>query len=298
MAKKNKKNKKNFKQFNIDTLEDGIYVLGTLISRVIVNLEKYKEYCEEASELARCYCSKCGEGSTEVLIPAKVYDDINDKLLYRQREILKYTADHQKSSFSYIDLRQILEKKTYLTRTLDEETNKILAELLDIRNWTFHNPQSLLTANQEVAEKRIPASFEGVVKIEHPLNPLPIARVTHYDLPNLLSLLRHNEVRVKQFETVLTNMKLDYSSMYANSAKRGVVVGYGGFSISERGLWTPEVVYLDVPIVARLNDPGVDTTLISMAIQQSKYDGTDAAFNSCTRNTVQVDDESADAQGE
>jgi hypothetical protein len=293
-----KKNKKDFKQFNIDALEDGIYVLGTLISRVIVHLEKYKEYCTEASELARCYCSQSGEGTTEVLIPAKVYDDINDKLLYRQREILKYTADHQKSSFSYIDLRQLLEKRGFLTRTLDEETKEILAELLDIRNWTFHNPQSLLTANQEVAEKSIPSSLKGVVKIEYPLNPLRIERVTNYDLTTMHSLLRHNEVRAKQFETVLTNMKLDYSSMYANSSKCGVVVGYGGFSISERGLWTPEIVYLDVPRVARLNDPGVDATLISMAIQKSKYDGTDAAFNSLASNTAQIDEESANTQEE
>lgn len=292
------KSKKAFKQYGLNTLEDGIYALGTLIASVSVNLEKYREYCDEAIELATRYYAELSSGASEVLIPAKEYEDINDKLLYRQREILKYTADYQDSSFSYINLRKMLEKKNYLARTLDEETLKILADLLDIRNWTFHNPQSLLTANQEVTEKSIPDWLIGLVKIEHQLNPLPITRVTHYDYATLLSLLRHNEVRAKQFETVLTNMKLDYSSMYANSSKRCAVLEYGGVSISASGTFSPEVVYRDVPTIARLNDPSVDTTLISMAIQKSKYDGTDEAFKSWARNAVQKDEENGDEQGE
>lgn len=61
-----------------------------------VNLEKYKEYASEAESLL--------ESTQEEYVPAKEYDDVNDKLLYRQREILKFTADHQSSSFSYIGI--------------------------------------------------------------------------------------------------------------------------------------------------------------------------------------------------
>lgn len=285
------KSKKAFKQFELNTLEDGIYALGTLIASVIVNLEKYRAYCDEAIELAAHYYSKASSSTSEVLIPAKEYEDINDKLLYRQREILKYTADYQDSSFSYINLRKILEKKKYLSRTLDVETCKILAELLDIRNWTFHNPQSLLTANHEVSEKSIPDWLIGLVTIEHQLNPLLITRVTHYDYATLLSLLRHNEVRAKQFETVLASMKLDYSSMYANSSKRCAVLECGGVLLSESGTFSAEVIYQDMLTIARLNDPSVDITMISMAIQKSKYDGTDEAFKNWARNTLKEDEE-------
>lgn len=86
--------KQQFKQFSITCAEDACLVLGMLISGISVNLEKYKEYASEAESLL--------ESIQEEFVPAKEYDDVNDKLLYRQREILKFTADHQSSSFSYI----------------------------------------------------------------------------------------------------------------------------------------------------------------------------------------------------
>ena len=115
--------------------------------------------------------------------------------------------------------------------------------------------------------------------------------------PTLLSLLLHNEVRTKQFETVLENMKLDYSAMYANSSKQCVVLEYGGFTVSENGAFSPRVVYQDVPTIARLSDSSVDTTLISMAIQKSKYDGTDKSFESFARNSAQDKKENEDNYG-
>ena len=66
-------------------------------------LEKYKEYASEAKTLL--------ENANSEYILAKNYDDINDKLLFRQYEILKLFADHQSSSFSYIDLRKLLKKR-------------------------------------------------------------------------------------------------------------------------------------------------------------------------------------------
>ena len=79
--------KQQFKQFSITCAEDACIALGALISGVSVNLEKYKEYASEAESLL--------ESIQEEYVPAKEYDDVNDKLLYRQREILKFTADHQ-----------------------------------------------------------------------------------------------------------------------------------------------------------------------------------------------------------
>ena len=129
--------KQQFKQFSITCAEDACIALGTLISGVSVNLEKYKEYASEAEALL--------ESINQEYVPAKEYDDVNDKLLYRQREMLKLTADYQSSSFSYIDLRKILEKNKYISSPLSEDVAAILSELLDVRNCTFHNPQSLLS---------------------------------------------------------------------------------------------------------------------------------------------------------
>ena len=156
--------KQQFKQFSITCAEDACLVLGMLISGMTVNLEKYKEYASEAESLL--------ESTQEEYVPAKEYDDVNDKLLYRQREILKFTADHQSSSFSYIDLRKILEKQRYISSPLSEEVSAILSEFLDVRNWTFHNPQSLMVAAKEAARKDIPDELKEITQVTPQLNPV------------------------------------------------------------------------------------------------------------------------------
>ena len=95
--------KQEYKRFNVDSIQNACLVMGMLISGVIVHLEKYKEYASEAKTLL--------ENANSEYILAKNYDDINDKLLFRQYEILKLFADHQSSSFSYIYLRKLLEKR-------------------------------------------------------------------------------------------------------------------------------------------------------------------------------------------
>lgn len=255
--------KKKLKQFTIDNIQDGCLALSMLITGVIVNLEKYKEYAEEAEQLLSNADSEC--------IPAKAYDDINDKLLYRQREILKLCADHQNSSFAYIDLRKILEKQGYLTTSLSEEAAGILNELLDVRNWTFHNPQSLLVAAKEAAEKNIPDELKGIATIVPQLNPVLIRKIDAYDLLTLASLTIHTQRRISQFETILNCMKSDYQEMFNSIENKPLLLGVNGF--------TSDIQYIDRHVVAHLDDYNSDVAQISMAIQKSKYDGSDELFN-------------------
>lgn len=138
--------KKQYKQFTINTVEDACLVLKSLIVPVIIDLEKFKMYSDEAEQILKQYNRKTS-------IPAGVYDSIHDKVLYQQRELLRFLADHKSASFSYIKVRKILVKKKLLKRELLPESNKILNELLDVRNWSFHNVQSMLTADLELAKK-------------------------------------------------------------------------------------------------------------------------------------------------
>lgn len=255
--------KKKFKQFTIDNIQDGCLALSMLIAGVVVNLEKYKEYAEEAEQLLSSADSES--------IPARTYDDINDKLLYRQREILKLCADHQSSSFAYIDLRKILEKQGYLTTSLSEEAAGILNELLDVRHWTFHNPQSLLVAAKEAAEKNIPVELKGIATIVPQLNPVLIRKVDSYDLLMLASLTIHTQKRISQFETILNCMKSDYQEMFNSIENKPLLLGVNGF--------TSDIQYIDRHVVAHLDDYNSDVAQISMAIQKSKYDGSDELFN-------------------
>ena len=202
-----KGNKKQYKQFAINSLEDGCLVLKSLIVPVIIELEKFRNYSDEAEVLLEKY-------KLDGFIPANIYDSIHDKILYQQRELLRFMADHQSSSFSYISVRELLEKKGFLKSSLTENSNKTLKELLDIRNWSFHNAQSMLVADLEMAKKSIPSEMVGSVEIKPMLNPVVIRKVKTYTWKMFADFVFHNKVRLAQFELILSEMKKDYQEMY------------------------------------------------------------------------------------
>lgn len=254
--------KQQYKQFSINNIEDACLALGTLIASVIINLKRYKEYSAELAKLL--------EDADSEYIPADTYEAVNDKLLYRQHEILKFTADRQTSSFSYIDLRKLLEKKGFLKKQLPEEMSRLLNEFLDVRNWTFHNPQSLLVAAKEAMEKRIPDELKGIVKVTPQLNPVLVPVVIKYELLMLASLTIHTQKRIEQYESVLQSMKMDYQEMYDLIGNKPLIFARGEFSSI--------VQYIDHPSISRLTSLSSDISQISMAIHKSKYDGTDEKF--------------------
>ena len=236
-----------------------------------MNLKKYKQYSEEVDVLITKYVKFDEETEEEVLIPADEYDDINDKLLYRQREILKFVSDCNKSSFSYIDLRKILLKGNYLTTQLDKDMAELLNELLNVRNWTFHNPQSLMVATEEVMERTIPKELKGIAKIQPQITPLIITHNSHYDVPMLLSLSLHTDRRISQFELILEQMKADYNEMYQKVENKPFYI------IGPKD--TTNAIFYERSIPNRFVSSNSDISQISMAIQKSKYDGSVDAFN-------------------
>ena len=255
--------KQQYKQFTINSIQDACLALGMLISGVVVNLDKYMEYAIEAELLL--------EKTDGEYVPAKEYECVNDKLLFRQREILKLTADHQSSSFSYIDLRKHLEKNKYLSSSLSQEVIDLLSEFLDIRNWSFHNPQSLMVAAKEAAEKGIPKELIGMAHITPQINPVIIQRIDKYEMVMLASLVIHSKRRIEQFEKLLASMKADYQELFDSIEDKPYIMTAQGLS--------SEVQYIEVRTTASLSDHGSDIAQISMAIQKSKYDGSEEKFN-------------------
>lgn len=261
-----KESKKKYKQFTIESIEDACGVLASLITEVSVNMDKYVEYTEEAISLL--------ENEDDDYVDEKAYYDINDKLLFRQREILKVVADCQTNSFSYKQFRKLLQKKNYITGVLDEEIEKILSEFLDVRNWTFHNPQSLAVAKKEVAEKNIPDWLKGNIKIIPQLNPVYIGKVEKVEIIVLASLVLHAQKRIEQFNMILQSMKQDYQKLYDSITPKQMLL--------ENGNWTSEVQYIEFKNIGKLKSYESDVTQISMAIQKSKYDGSDEEYKKWT----------------
>lgn len=261
-------NKKKYKQFPIITLEDGCFVLQSLIIPVVIYLGKIKSYAGEVEKVFNTY-------KPDDLIPARVYDPLHDKVLYQQRELLKFIADHQSSSFSYINLRPLLTRKGFLKRELHEESKRTLNELLDIRNWSFHNVQSMITADSEIANKSIPPELKGFVEIKPMLNPVIIKKVKSYTWSMMSSFIVHNDERANQFETILSEMKKDYQEMYEALLSNQII-------LTETG-WTSEVQYVEQEVNGlNPHTAGSDISSLSMGIQKGKYDGTDESLKKWT----------------
>lgn len=258
--------KQQFKQFIVNSRYDACSVLGMLIAEVVPNMKKYRDYITEAELLL--------EKTDNKYVPAKEYEDVKDKLLFRQREILKLTADHQSSSFSYIGLRKLLEKKRYISSSASKEVVDLLTELLQIRNWSFHNPQSLMVAAREVAEKGIPEELIEMVSITPQINPVIIPIIDEYEKDMLASLVVHSRRRIDQFEIVLKSMKADYQEIFDSIENKPYIVTAEGLSF--------EVQFVEVRRAEVLSGRASDIAQISMAIQKSKYDGSEEKYKEWT----------------
>jgi len=261
-----KMNPRELKRFEIKTQEEAMMILGTLIAAVKVNLERYVEYQNELELLVTKY--EPLNTDKETLIPAKEYENINDKLLFRQREMLKYCSDHQKDSFSYMGVRTSFVKKGFLKRELEIQVSEILNDFLDIRNWSFHNTQSEYTASREVALKGMPEFLKGFATIIPQINPIVIDKTVNYDFIFIVSSLIHADETQKRFSLVLQSMISDYKEMYMSLENRPILLpGDGSIQFYERSL------------TKKFFDHATDSTQISMAIQKAKYSGTQEDFN-------------------
>lgn len=267
-----KGSKKQYKQFAINTIEDGLLVLKSLIVPVITDLEKFNDYAKEAEALLDQYKS-------DDSIPAKVYDSLHDKLLYQQRELLRFIADHQSSSFSYIAVRELLTKKGFLQRKIDESSQIILNELLDVRNWSFHNAQSMTVADLEIAKKSILTPLAESVEIKPMLNPVVIRRVKTYSRKMLADFVVHNAVRSSQFEKILTEMKADYQEMYDKLPEAPFIIASPGKGLTREIQYIEQEVFMQSP-----ENAGRAIAALSMGIQKGKYDGTNESFYQWTGN--------------
>lgn len=158
-------------------------------------------------------------------------------------------------------------------------------EFLDVRNWTFHNAQSLLVASKEAAEKNIPDELKGFAKIIPQLNPVIIRKVDRYELLMLVSLICHTKKRIEQFEMILSNMQSDYQEMYDSIKDKPLMMTASGFS--------SKVQYWEQHVTSQITDYQSDVAQISMAIQKSKYDGTDKTFK---KWVVRFDDTTSETE--
>ncbi len=124
---------------------------------------------------------------------------------------------------------------------------------------------------KKAAETSIPAEFKGFLKITPQLNPVVVQKNDRYDLLILASLTVHNQKRINQFVIILHHMKADDQEMYGSIQDKPLLKPVHGLS--------SDVQYIDRYVTSQLTDCQSDAAQISMAIQKSKYDGSEEMFN-------------------
>lgn len=97
-----------------------------------------------------------------------------------------------------------------------------------------------------------------------------IPKVENYELLMLASLTIHTKKRIDQFGAVIKSMKADYQEMYSSIKDKPLLMTACGLS--------DEVQYIERYVTSQLTGYQSDIAQISMAIQKSKYDGTDQMY--------------------
>ena len=127
-----------------------------------------------------------------------------------------------------------------------------------------------MVAAKEAAHKDIPDELKEIAQVTPQLNPVLIRKINRYELVMLASLIIHAQKRIEQFEKVLRSMKDDYQEIYDSIENKPFLMTAHGFS--------NRVQYVEMNSTSGLFDYHSDVAQISMAIQKSKYDGTDEKF--------------------
>ncbi|EJT5938961.1 hypothetical protein QTI54_04675 [Clostridium perfringens] len=264
MAKKNN----TLKQFKFSKKEDYLFVLEDIIGNSYMDILEYGRYIIELRKI-------CEENESNGKVNDQIYRDIKAKLLHSSSQLLKFIADKQSDSMSYNKFRELFNKSNTLGIKLDEnkQLDNQLSELLNLRNWTFHNPQSLLVAQKELKDKekermekeyleRFPKEFRKYITPMKDYGLILIEQYDYCDLDMLISLYKHNVERYKVYDKIIDCMISDYSKILGREVIIKDGKAYGNRKLFHDGL-----------AIANL----------SMAIQSGKYkENDDEKFSKIT----------------
>lgn len=259
---------KNLKQFPLEQKEDFLFVLEDLYLGISNNLKRYKRY---NNELLDIICENVEIKDDKIIskkkVPIDIYYDLSDKIQNVSKNLICYTADDSSDSMSYRMFRRIFSKKNKFDIELPNDTklDEIFKELLNLRNWIFHNPQSLLVAKKEVWEKEKDTQIEDYLKqfpeslrpYITPIKDLSLISVCFNKdctVDYLFSLHLQTSERIETFETVLKKMEKDYSLILGKEVN---------------------VIERNTNRTLDLQDSSLAVANLSMAIQKRKYKGDD-----------------------
>lgn len=244
---------KDYKQFDFNSKDDYLFVFYQLISRSYQLLRRFKKY---ESDLEKYVLSL--EKDNVEYIDDEIHSEWHDKILSVTRGLITVYVDDVKGGLSYVKIRRILGKTEYKLEPLGEEIQKELDELRDVRNWSYHLPQTDLVAMKEVFYKSIPKEWHQFV--EYNFNPIKIGITKKCSTSIMVSLFLHTERRKAVFEEIFKCMINDFESLLGE--KVSII------EVQEKPL--------------ELLGDNLSTSQLSMAMNRRKYDGSDESFEKIT----------------
>lgn len=253
----NKNGAKKYKVFELNSKEAYARYLNFLIRGVYINLNKYKRYLQELREFIYSYGEFEGDELVRIKkIPYEEFEKIDDMIHNVAMNLIKDIGDSSGSSCSYFKFRTLIEKNKLKIEVveLSEEVKEALKDVNILRNWMFHNPESLINADIEIYKASFPKELRDYIKVGLNANPIHSYTYEYVSKEFAISLLMHTEKRSVLFDKVYKAMVKDYE----------ILIGEKLIIKEER-----------VP-VRELKGHDAQVVQLSMAIQKSQYKGDEA----------------------
>lgn len=207
---------KNLKIYKFETKEDYILYLRELIILAHKHMKNYKRYLENLEK----YIKKNEyDKKPEALIKPEVYFENQDKINNTSTYLFNLFADDTAIAMSYKKFRRYANsKKTKeLQLGLDElsdEIQDIIMQFNNLRNWSSHVPESLITAHLEIIKKH---DLENRFMSNY--STIGIPEFSAYEAAWLVDLLRENKNVYSGCSKIFQQMKRDYSKLTGSSMR-------------------------------------------------------------------------------
>lgn len=245
--------KKHYKNLNFNSKEDYLVASYSLIGEINDSLKRYIRYGNNLEN----FITKLSEEEVHY-VSTEEFHEWKDKLQNVSHELIMFFVDEVKTGFSYIKFRKLIERTEYHLDELQQDIKDDLKELGEVRNWSFHNPQSKYVAQIELIAKEMPWVLRQ--KNVYQFNPIKVGYTEKTSISCLFSLSIHVGKRTQVFLRLLKAFMHDFETLLGEE----VHIEWVNEGVNELLNYSTRVAQL------------------SMAMQKRKYDGSDEQFQNIT----------------
>ena len=212
----------NLQRFKFEKRNDFKIYLHEIIVNIYGDLKIYRRYLKELEEYIK---TKKIYENPKKLIRYDVYIDFKNKIIFTQNQLANIIGDDSDKALSYKKFRRIAEKHSKKFdlnfETLDYKIRNKLNDINELRNWSLHKPESLLTSQLEI-RSILKDNYENEFGIRTDEIYDHRVRVVEFEFCEgewLISLLNECNDLEDEFSKIFTQVKKDYSKLAEESMR-------------------------------------------------------------------------------